>query len=69
MPMPVIQTDETQKKRSCTIAVPPTQALVLPFNPNSNTEAHALCIYVRYARTRVHIYVMSILVSQCFGLL
>ena len=45
MPMPVIQTDETQKKRSCTIAVPPTQALVLPFNPNSNTEAHALCIY------------------------
>ena len=40
----------TIKKRDCTIAVPLLEALVLPFVPNSNTEAHAVCIsLIRYA--------------------
>ena len=33
----------TTKKRDCTIAVPHSKALVLPFVPNNNTEAHAVC--------------------------
>ena len=36
----------TTKKRDCTIAVPPIEALVLPFYPNSNTVAHA--VYIIY---------------------
>ena len=36
---------DTTKKRDCTIAVPPIEALVLPFYPNSNTVAHAVRIY------------------------
>ena len=36
----------TTKKRDCTIAVPRFEALVLPFVPNNNTEAHAVCIYM-----------------------
>ena len=34
------------KKRDCNVAVPLTEALVLPSIPNNNTEAHAVCIYV-----------------------
>ena len=38
------------KKRDCNLAVPLLEALVLPFVPNSNTEAHAVCIsLIRYA--------------------
>ena len=39
--------NDTYKKRDCTIAVPLTEALVLPFVPNNNTEAHAVCTYIR----------------------
>ena len=40
------------KKRDCNLAVPLTEALVLPSNPNNNTEAHAVCTNAR--STRVH---------------
>ena len=33
-----------KQKRDCNLAVSLTEALVLPFVPNSNTEAHAVCI-------------------------
>ena len=40
------------KKRDCTIAVPLFEALALPFVPNSNTVAHAVCIvYAKYENT------------------
>ena len=43
-----------QKKRDCTIAVPLTEALVLPFVTNSNTVAHAVYIIMRYAYAHAH---------------
>jgi hypothetical protein len=46
--------ENTTKKRDCTIAVPLFEALVLPFVPNNNTEAHAVCITER-VRERVHL--------------
>ena len=59
------------KKRDCNVAVPLTEALVLPSIPNNNTEAHAVCIddfYTQYARTII-IHTHEHLVSQCFGML
>jgi hypothetical protein len=38
------------KKRDCNLAVPLTQALVLPSIPNNNTEAHAVCTNARTMR-------------------
>ena len=38
------------KKRDCNLAVPLSEALVLPFVTNSNTVAHAICIKVRAMR-------------------
>ena len=55
------------KKRDRTIAVPLFKALVLPFNPNNNTEAHAVCIYARLHARLIH--TNEHLVSQCFGLM
>ena len=59
------------KKRDCTIAVPLVEALVLPFHPNNNTEAHAVCtnartMRVHYLHTNEHLsaamfwYVMNL---------
>ncbi len=41
----------TNKKRDRNLAVPLIEALVLPFVPNNNTEAHA-----EYVHARTHIY-------------
>ena len=53
------------KKRDCNLAVPLVEALVLPFVPNNNTVAHAVCtctyIYVPINTYHEH------LVLQCFG--
>jgi len=38
------------KKRDCNLAVPHSEALVLPSNPNNNTEAHAVCTNARTMR-------------------
>ena len=54
-----------QRKRDCTIAVPLIEALALPFVPNSNTVAHAVCIsykgtqyaHAMYIHTRGHLSV------------
>ena len=47
----------TKRKRDCNLAVPPIEALVLPFVKNSNTVAHAACIlYNKVHATRVHVY-------------
>ena len=40
----------TIKKRDCNLAVPLVEALVLPFHPNSNTVAHAVCTNARTMR-------------------
>ena len=54
------------KKRDCNLAVPLVEALVLPFVPNSNTVAHAVCTNAR--TTRVHyLHTNGHLVLQCFG--
>jgi len=46
----------TKRKRDCNLAVPPIEALVLPFYLNSNTVAHAACIlYNKVHATRVRI--------------
>ena len=45
----------TNKKRDCNLAVPHSEALVLPSNPNNNTEAHAVCTNARIMR--VHYYI------------
>ena len=39
----------------------------IAFNPNNNTEAHAVCIYA-YAHTYLIIHTYGHLVSHCFGL-
>ena len=49
-----------QKKRDCTIAVPLTEALVLPFVTNSNTVAHAVYIIIMndayaHAHNNIHL--------------
>ena len=44
----------TIKKRDCNLAVPHSEALVLPLYLNSNTVAHAVCIYV-YTHMRVYL--------------
>ena len=54
------------KKRDCTIAVPHSEALVLPFHPNNNTEAHAVCICA-YA-IRVH-YLYTYQWASCVAVL
>ncbi len=59
----------TTKKRDCNLAVPLTEALVLPFVTNSNTEPTPYVYYIdRYAltRTRINTHTIGILVSQCF---
>ena len=54
------------KKRDCTIAVPLVKALALPFHPNNNTEAHAVCIHVRLRVSRYYIP-MGILCCNVLG--
>ena len=54
------------KKRDCNLAVPHSEALVLPFHPNSNTEAHAVCTNARNVRVH-YLHTNGHLVSQCFG--
>ena len=54
------------KKRDCTIAVPPIEALALPFHPNNNTVAHAVCIHVRQKRNEV-LHTMGILCCNVLG--
>ena len=46
----VISEAYTYKKRDCNLAVPLVEALVLPFHPNNNTVAHAVCINARTMR-------------------
>ena len=48
----------TKRKRDCNLAVPPIEALVLPFVKNSNTVAHAACILYNkvHTLTRIHVY-------------
>jgi hypothetical protein len=55
------------KKRDCNLAVPLTEALVLPSNPNNNTEAHAVCTNARTMRVH-YLHTNGHLVLQCFGL-
>ena len=43
------------KKRDCNLAVPLVEALVLPFVPNSNTVAHAVCTNARNMRVLYYI--------------
>ena len=54
------------KKRDCNLAVPLTEALVLPFVPNSNTVAHAECTNARTMRVH-YLHTNGHLVLQCFG--
>ena len=47
---------DATKKRDCNLAVPLTEALVLPFVTNSNTEPTPYVYYIdRYALTRAHV--------------
>ena len=55
------------KKRDCNLAVPLLKALVLPSNPNNNTEAHAVCTNARTMRVH-YLHTNGHLVLQCFGL-
>ena len=55
------------KKRDRNLAVPHSEALVLPSNPNNNTEAHAVCINARIIRAH-YLHTYGHLVLQCFGL-
>ncbi len=54
------------KKRDCNLAVPLIEALVLPFVPNSNTVAHAVCMNARTMRVH-YLHTNGHLVLQCFG--
>ena len=56
----------TNKKRDCNLAVPLIEALVLPFVPNSNTVAHAVCMNARTMRVH-YLHTNGHLVLQCFG--
>ena len=58
----------TIKKRDCNLAVPLSEALVLPFVPNSNTVAHAVCMNARTMRVH-YLHTNGHLVLQCFGTL
>ena len=55
------------KKRDCNLAVPLIEALVLPFVPNNNTEAHAVCICT-HIRVPLNTYHRASLL-RCFGTL
>ena len=55
------------KKRDRNLAVPHSEALVLPSNPNNNTEAHAVCANARIMRVH-YLHTNGHLVLQCFGL-
>ena len=69
MPMPVIQTDETQKSGAALLLFRQLRLWYCLLTQTATPKPTPNVYMLRYARTRVHIYVMSILVSQCFGLL